>query len=393
MPRRRSTHVDDPIAVGRRLKEARQRVGLSQRQLAFPGCSPPYISRIEAGERVPSLQLLTKLGARVGLSAPYLATGTEIDEDPERAALVEAEVALRLDDSEVATAIYEGILDGSAHRVYRSRALEGLGLLALRGGDPQRAIDLLQDAIAEAGTHERDRPALALALARSYALAGRLAESIAVVEGCIQRYEDDPLQFVRFAALLGAALAENGDYQEAERILAKALRRGQEIADPHTRARLYWSQSRLRSERGEDALAADAARLALATLQTTEDTHALAQAHQALAHVYLNQGKSAPALDLLRKGDSLMASAATPVELAQYRVEQARALAALGSVEEAGALAMSVLSTLKSVHAVDSAQVYLSLAEIYEQIGERDRAKEIAELAMETLEEQGTATS
>ena len=55
------SHVDDPAAVGRRLKEARLAAGLSQRQLSFPGCSAAYISRLEAGDRVPSLQLLRKL--------------------------------------------------------------------------------------------------------------------------------------------------------------------------------------------------------------------------------------------------------------------------------------------------------------------------------------------
>ena len=65
MPRRKSTHVDDPHAVGRRLKEARARAGLSQRQLSFPGCSPAYISRIEAGDRIPSLQLLREMGRKL----------------------------------------------------------------------------------------------------------------------------------------------------------------------------------------------------------------------------------------------------------------------------------------------------------------------------------------
>src|SRR5436190_10256651 len=99
MPRQKSTHVDDPKAVGLRLRDARENAGLSQRQLAFPGCSPAYISRVESGQRIPSLQLLRELGRRLGVSADYLATGEE-----ERAwdELNEAEIALRLDDIELA---------------------------------------------------------------------------------------------------------------------------------------------------------------------------------------------------------------------------------------------------------------------------------------------------
>ena len=89
------SHVDDPVAVGRRLKDARLAAGLSQRQLSFPGCSAAYISRLEAGDRVPSLQLLRKLSAKLNADEQFLATGVEqIQQDPPE--LVEAEVERRL---------------------------------------------------------------------------------------------------------------------------------------------------------------------------------------------------------------------------------------------------------------------------------------------------------
>lgn len=73
--RERIPHVDDPLAVGKRLFEAREAAGLSQRDLAFPGCSAAYISRIERGERVPSLQVLRELASRCGVNENYLAWG------------------------------------------------------------------------------------------------------------------------------------------------------------------------------------------------------------------------------------------------------------------------------------------------------------------------------
>jgi transcriptional regulator with XRE-family HTH domain len=81
--RERIPHVDDPLAVGKRLVEAREADGLSQRDLAFPGCSAAYISRIERGERVPSLQVLRELAARCGVSEAYLAWGkrSRLDSD------------------------------------------------------------------------------------------------------------------------------------------------------------------------------------------------------------------------------------------------------------------------------------------------------------------------
>jgi transcriptional regulator with XRE-family HTH domain len=89
------SHVDDPAAVGRRLRDARIEAGFSQRQLSFPGCSAAYISRLEAGDRVPSLQLLRKLAQKLNADEQYLATGEErIEQMPPE--LVEAEVQLRL---------------------------------------------------------------------------------------------------------------------------------------------------------------------------------------------------------------------------------------------------------------------------------------------------------
>jgi transcriptional regulator with XRE-family HTH domain len=75
--RARTPHYDDPAAVGRRVYEAREAAGLSQRELAFPGCSAAYISRIERGERVPALQVMRELARRTGVTEDQLAFGHE----------------------------------------------------------------------------------------------------------------------------------------------------------------------------------------------------------------------------------------------------------------------------------------------------------------------------
>src|SRR5213595_1923863 len=97
MPRRPSSHVDDPAAVGRRLREARIAAGLTQRELSFEGCTAAYVSRIEAGARAPSLQILHEFAKRLGVTPNYLATGRPEGDDLS-SELLEAEVALRLGD-------------------------------------------------------------------------------------------------------------------------------------------------------------------------------------------------------------------------------------------------------------------------------------------------------
>ena len=86
LKRPRTPHYDDPVAVGARLRAAREAAGLSQRELAFPGCSAAYISRIERGERIPSLQVMRELAQRLGVTDAELAYGhTRIDTEVSRA--------------------------------------------------------------------------------------------------------------------------------------------------------------------------------------------------------------------------------------------------------------------------------------------------------------------
>jgi transcriptional regulator with XRE-family HTH domain len=105
MPRRPSNHVDDPIAVGQRLRQAREAAGLTQRDLSFEGCTAAYVSRIEAGARVPSLQILHEFARRLGVRPEYLATGG-LDGEGLSSELLEAEVALRLGDENRAAELY-----------------------------------------------------------------------------------------------------------------------------------------------------------------------------------------------------------------------------------------------------------------------------------------------
>ena len=114
--RARTPHYDDPAAVGKRIFDAREAAGLSQRELAFPGCSAAYISRIERGERVPSLQVLREIARRTGVSEEALAYGRET---------LDVAVAERIRDAEAAEAT------GHRHRPRqrlqgsRARRLEG----------------------------------------------------------------------------------------------------------------------------------------------------------------------------------------------------------------------------------------------------------------------------
>lgn len=63
------------MSVGDRIRARRLELGLSQRELAEPGVSYAYISRLEANARTPSIRALRKLAAKLDVSLHWLETG------------------------------------------------------------------------------------------------------------------------------------------------------------------------------------------------------------------------------------------------------------------------------------------------------------------------------
>src|SRR6476469_10504452 len=85
--------------VGERLRRLRLERDFSQRDLSSPGVSYASISRIEAGARRPSVKALRMLAKKLGVSADYLETGSEISDTDERELrIADAELELRLAD-------------------------------------------------------------------------------------------------------------------------------------------------------------------------------------------------------------------------------------------------------------------------------------------------------
>ncbi|MGZ4169721.1 MAG: helix-turn-helix domain-containing protein, partial [Solirubrobacteraceae bacterium] len=103
--------MPDPKALGARLRALRERRGLSLRQIAFPGCSPSYLSRVESGDRVASLTILAELARRLDTSIEEL-LGRSLDGRVSEADLAAAEVAARLGDPRASTDL-ESLLAGA----------------------------------------------------------------------------------------------------------------------------------------------------------------------------------------------------------------------------------------------------------------------------------------
>jgi tetratricopeptide (TPR) repeat protein len=381
MPRPKTHHVDSAAALAERLREARVRAGLSQRALARDICTPAYISRLEKGERIPSLQLLRQLADRLGADADELASGVASSgPDP----LLDAELALRLGETDEARQAFRAALE-DGDRASRSRALAGLGQLAFDSGEHREAIELLEEAVAARPASLSSIVAVADTLGRAYALAGELESSIATFERALEEASErgDTMEVLRFSVLLANALIDAANYTRAAELLGHAIASTAESRDPILRARLWWSQSRLHEKQGDIETAAHYGRRALETLELTEHTTYAARAHQLLAHIELDRGRAQEALELLAAGYPLIEQSGNLYEQAMFKLEQARAFVQLDRNDEAAPMAMEAAGLLNDASPPDAGRAFALVAEVFADLGDRERAIELLELAEE----------
>jgi tetratricopeptide (TPR) repeat protein len=384
MPRRPSAHVDDPVFVGQRLRQAREAANLTQRELSFEGCTAAYVSRIEAGARVPSLQILREFAKRLGVSADYLATGL-LDTEYVSTDLLEAEVALRLGDDERAEELYRAARADADSPAALAQAKLGLGRLAVHRGDISEGINLLEEALDSGDLRPGDASAAANALGRSYVSQNRYDEAFALFSRFLGSATSRGDQFdqVRFALLLANAYIDYGDYAGAHETLGGVLDLARKAVDPMLRASLYWSQSRVHVSQGEPDRAAEYAQLAIAILKASEQTLEAARALQVLAYIENDRGNPKAALALVDEGEPILAAAGDATDAAMFTVERARALSALGETEEAVGLLLGIVPRLTAAAPRDAVRAYSAVADIFRRQGDSARALELYELAIE----------
>jgi tetratricopeptide (TPR) repeat protein len=240
------------------------------------------------------------LARKLGVSADYLETGSEIrDTDERELQIADAELELRLaeatDEAEdkLARLLEDSLEAGDG--VAASRANIALGLAAAHGGRNDEAIERLEAGVEQSPVAPGARPDVYAALGRAYAASGDPARAVELFERCLesvsQELPADSASRVRYTSYLSSALADLGDRPRAEEVLEEAVGQAEDLTDPYSRVRVYWSIARLNERGGRPAAALDYIRKAIALLDVTDDTLQLARAHLLFGSVMLSQGR------------------------------------------------------------------------------------------------------
>jgi tetratricopeptide (TPR) repeat protein len=341
-----SVPADSPReGVGARLKRLRLERGFSQRDLSSPGVSYAYISRIEAGARTPSVKALRKLSQKLGVSVEYLETGRDIrDVDDRELRLTDAELELRLaGDTREAEQKLEKVLDESraaGDRASATRAAIGLGFAAAYRGNHLDAVERLETALAEEPPSAQMRPDVYSTLGQSYAALGAADRAARLFERCLDEVKEtapgDLTIRVRYATLLSYALSDAGEYDRARSVVMDALEEADSLGDPHSRIRLLWAVSRVAAIEGRSAEALQHIRKAMALLEATDDTLQLARGYLLAAGIESSEKRVDETREHLSAAERLLAPHAESRDIGMLRIGQSR----LASLEGDGDLAV-----------------------------------------------------
>jgi transcriptional regulator with XRE-family HTH domain len=378
--------------IGERLKRLRLERGYSQRELAAPGVSYAYISRIEAGTRQPSVKALRRLAVKLNVSADYLERGSDLDPEAERELrLSDLELAIRLGEWDDIDAPLQAALDEAISAGDRAATLRGrvaLATLAQERREHTRAAELLEAALKDEPFAPIDRFDIYANLGRAYTEAGRPQEAVNLFESCIEacEREGDTTTETRYAVLLSYALSDMGELARAEDVVRRALELTEDSADPYMRVRLYWSMARLAHTEGRESVALTNVRKAIALLQATDDTFHLARAHILAAYITLSRDDPDAAERHLDQAEQYLGVTPTAQDLLEITTQRARVAALRGEAETCVALATRAVDLAGDASPADRGIALTALADGLSLTGDTAGAGTAYAEAVELLE-------
>lgn len=374
----------DPAVLGRRLRIARVAAGLTQTELAGEHASTPYISRIEAGQRRPDLQLLELLATRLGTSAEELLVGVSRDERAElQLALDYAELELSSGNGaealDRAGAILQALPASGVREIERGAkfvrafALEAIGAL-------DDAILALEELTAEPPNDLAWIKGL-IALSRCYRESGDFGMAIDVGERAsdtIQAQGLDGLnEALQLTLTVASAYFERGDTAHAVRLCKQTIARAEELDSPTARGSAYWNASVMASMQGSVREALAMARKAIALFEQESDTRNLARLRTEMANMQLRQDPPQAAeakCNLERAARELDWSSASAIDKADNQLALARATLLLGDADTAAELAASSYQVASEQAPLTAAEALVLQGQIAASQGRIDEA-------------------
>jgi tetratricopeptide (TPR) repeat protein len=329
-----SATAPNPLtALGERLRQARLERGMSQETLAQPEFTKSYVSAVERGKARPSLKALELMARRLGIPLnEFLVavppTGSDID-----IAALDEDIAYQLDHAKLLITTQRGddalqlintaeqeysdyfdrLSDPTRYRFYRLRALA-----YLRVGEPgsaRRDLDramVLAPQLDDSQEVERTRNALGAVFYEQdlpqQALEHHLRCAQAISDGVVK---DPTLRLTIYRNLANDYWALKNTSQ-AIAAYKEALALLEDVNSLEQQAGIYWGISLAYKDEGDLTRAKLYAQKALTIYESAQNQVAVIAMSTNLAEIYIEQGQSAAAEQLLAHAESLLTTTADP---------------------------------------------------------------------------------
>jgi len=233
-------------------------------------------------------------------------------------------------------------------------------------GNHLDAVERLETALAEEPPSAQMRPDVYSTLGQSYAALGAADRAARLFERCLEEVREtapaDLTIRVRYATLLSYALSDDGEYDRARSVVMDALSEAGSLGDPHSRIRLLWAVSRVAAIEGRSAEALQHIRKAMALLEATEDTLQLARGYLLAAGIESSEKRADETRELLSAAERLLAPHAESRDIGMLRIGQSRLASLEGDGDRAVDTARDALAIFGDSHGDEQGAACWALA-------------------------------
>jgi transcriptional regulator with XRE-family HTH domain len=406
---------------GTRVRKRRLELGMSQRQLAGDSVTSSYISLLESGQRVPTLDVIIHLAKNLQLSLEEL-IGPDIDrilprdsgETHPKPMPVKAPAAEPL---QIAQLLIQSALESHDF----AQAIEELRTQmrqARDAGQPSRILELgfqLQGLLRPSGLHDersallaemldieavRSSPSLQVSLLTLLAAAqrdqGLLAEARASAENARARLPlaglEGTAEHVRLLGVLISTLCELSELTQVPVLIDEILRLASRLATPGLLGRSLWVAAMALSQLGESESALErimeARRyLSAPTLPLQEWTRFCRTA----TNILLDAEQLEEARTWLSEAESTSRTLGVPSEQSAFTLLKARYENSVGNHAEALRLYQSLTGEHSPLSGLQLARACLAEAGVLRRAGRPDEAVEVLRKAAVISEQANSA--
>src|SRR5689334_13658292 len=314
--------------VGARLRAARTRAGLTQRELAAPRYTKAYVSALENGLIKPSMAALRFLARRLGtVPEAFLA---DADTHWEQ---LDAELRLATGDWQAAADLFADILARDPAGLARGMCQLGLAEATYRLGRPFEAIGHASEAreLLAAGHRAAEAQRATYWLAAAHHAANDPARARMLLEELLVATQSaaDPELRVRILVALATTVSYNDEGSVAIGLLEEARRIGADLDDRRQATVLYTLAQSYRITGDLEAAVRNGTQ-SLALFRAVEARSETALIENELALTYLELGSIDAAQRHLEAGRTEMAAANDEYRMAHLADTEARIALARG---------------------------------------------------------------